>query len=313
MINIYPVGIFMVTFLLSMTNVLAAESQFGYIKNISGSDSVTVSLIRNNEPPITAVPSMTILTGDKLVPEANKGIVIEYCDNGGLCSTTDKEKKFPSSSNGTYVNTKAKDTSWLSPLIWDKTKYYAIQAVSRSKNDSNLEKYPPEVYLADMTEAPQDIFLGKRSLTFRWIHGAAPFTIKIMQHQQLVYKGEAEQRYIQTNKINWKLGEYQISIIDKHKRTESIVFNVIKKPLVLQEIMTFLDGKKDIEMYTRLGVLAMVDGGRYALEAYQQLLPVSTRTPVLMYLLKAIEAGDEFPELKSKDVAQRFVKGLAPN
>lgn len=51
----------------------------------------------------------------------------------------------------------------------------------------------------------------------------------------------------------------------------------------------------------------MVDGGRYALEAYQQLLPISTQSAALTSLQKAVEAGEIFPEIKNEEVMQRLL------
>ena len=306
MMNSFITAILITTITLYSGNVFSAKLKYGYIKNIFG--NVPLYLIRKNKK-VLVEKGMDILIGDKLISKS-KNITIEYCNNKGICNTTNKEKIFLFDSN--KVNSNIGHTNELNLRIWDRTKDYVVQAVSRAGENDNREDFSPVVYLAGMTEVLQDLFSGKRSFIFQWKHGTPPFNIEITQFKKIIFKSKTEQQDIKTKKIDWKQGEYQIIIKDSSDRMETILFNVIKEPLFTQQLSTFLDNNENkndnIKDYTRLGTLAMVDGGRYALEAYQQLLLISMDTPILMYLQKAIEAGEEFPELKSTEVIRSTIQ-----
>ncbi len=300
------VVLFILTMVLSLAKGFAADLKYGYIESISSSDNASIYLIRKDKQ-IPVEIGMNIYTKDKLELKG-ENIEVKYCNNAGTCMSTNKGMLF--SNEGVPITEFDLVMSWLNSKIGEESgvKLIVKQAVSRNSGDTNLAKYPPAIYLAAMTEVSQSIFLGNRSLVFQWRNGAPPFTVKVVQGEKLLFSGKTTQQYINTSQLNLTPDEeYQVSIIDKNEKSVSASFNVIKKPQIAKELTSFLkNGGNSLSEYTRLGTIAIVDGGQYALEAYQQLLPISSQSSALMSLQKAIETGDAFPEIKSEVVIHRL-------
>ncbi|BCG64799.1 MAG: hypothetical protein methR_P2591 [Methyloprofundus sp.] len=300
--------------LLSINDVAAKKFKYGYINNISNSSNGDISecLQRGEDECRKIYPGATIYVGDKLTLKTDD-IIVEYCNIIAECKQATDITVFPPISNEESSAIKKSATkiddvlSWFGLNIWETTQYYAVQAVSRG--DSNISKKPPNILLANMNKVPQYIFANKRALVFQWKNGAAPFNIKIMQQKKLVFNAQTREQRIQTNQINWASGEYQISIEDKYGRAKSVHFYVVNRPEFAKQLHSYFSGEsnKSIHQYARIGTMAMVDGGRYALEAYQQLLPISTQSAALTSLQKAVEAGEIFPEIKNEEVMQRLL------